>query len=176
MKTRQVLSPGLTALIAVVLLATPACRVLRELGLGGDDPEWRSVTASGLTRKDVLGIAETEVSKEYKVQAVDDFSGLLETEWNYGQYSATTHQDVRQRVLVEVHSQGDGLVELRLRVQQEINHEPGRHIGEEHGEWGAHDDDLTRTAILIIRIRHVLDQIGGLEDADASSSESSSAS
>ena len=130
------------------------------MGIGGDDPQWLSVHHQGLSRADLLGIVRTELSREYTVLRSDAFDGELETDWEYGAFSRVRRQDVRQRVLVEVESD-DGELELRLRVQQEINEQPGRQLNHATADWMPHDDDVTKAKVLIRRISHVLESVGG---------------
>jgi hypothetical protein len=128
---------------------------VRELGISWDDPQWQTLTWEGLARSDVLRIAATEVGRHYSIVRNDGLEGVLETDWNYGLYSATTRQDIRERVFAEVEGTEEGVV-LRIRVQREVNEELGRHLDPERAQWIATEDNTAVAEQLIQRVSYVL--------------------
>ena len=141
--------------VLFVLALLPGCKLARFLGIGGDDPQWQTETFDHLHRRDVLQLARREIGREYQIVSLDAFAGELTTDWKDGLYSEMTRQDLRQRVLVEVERLEDGVVEMRLRVQCEVNDEPGRHLDPSQAEWTPYDDDVTKAKVLMRQIKHV---------------------
>jgi hypothetical protein len=134
--------------------ALPGCALFRELGLGGDDPQWVERRYRGVSADTVLRLAETAVRDRYPLREVDLYRGQLETGWVYGLYSERTHQGLRQRVLVRAAADGEEML-VRLRVQQEVSESAGRMVSSDPGDWEPYDDDAQEAKRLLTKL-HIL--------------------
>lgn len=152
----------LRRLVATAALAggglLPGCLLLRELGAGGDDPQWLERRYTDASPSDVLQIASSVLEPQYPPRQLDLYRGVLETGWVYGLWADHTHQPLRQRVCVEAHPDG-GAILVRLRVQRESSPTAGRHSAGEQDEWEPYDDDPSEARRLLTRVHIVLQEI-----------------
>lgn len=152
------------AAAAVLLLA--ACGVFRELGLGGDEPQWQERRYTGIGPGHVLQLAQTVVEDRYPPRALDAAAGTFATDWVYGAWAEVTHQALRQRVLVESEGEGAAVV-VRLRVQQETSQGAGRLGGAEVDDWEPTEDDPLEARRLLTRLHVLLTRVEGVVEAKA---------
>ncbi len=139
---------------ALLATALVGCGLLRELGIGGDDPRWMERRYRGVSAATVVQLAQTAVQDRYPQREVDLYRGTLATHWSYGRYADTTHQALRERVLVETAAAGDALL-VRLRVQQETSERAGRVPDANVDDWEPCDDDVQEARRMLMRL-HVL--------------------
>ena len=143
--------------LAVLAVAPSGCRLMREMGLGGDDPEWVERTYHAINRADMMRLTTTVVESHYSVRRQDPVTGELETNWRYGDYDRKTHYHVRERVLAEVlRGEEEDSILVRLRVQQQISDEPGRFLDKSSTKWKTHDDDVPQAELLLARLDALL--------------------
>jgi hypothetical protein len=150
---------------AVALLgALPACGVLqpmfRELGVGGDDPKWVEWKYRGVSSTTALQLAQNAVQSRYPANEVDLHRGTLSSGWVYGRYADVTHQALRSRVRVEAEPEGDDLLLVRMRVQQETSETAGRYVSHDPGDWQPFEDDPTEAHRLMTKLHVLLSQLG----------------
>jgi hypothetical protein len=153
---RALFRAGAGAVLVAALL--PGCGIFRELGVGGDDPQWLERKYEGVSSSTVLQLAETVIRDRYPPGALDLYRGTLDTGWIYGRYAQVTHQALRQRVRVETEVDGKSVL-VRLRVQQETSESAGRVVEDDPGDWEPCDDDAQEAKLLLTRLNILMKEI-----------------
>ena len=142
---------GVVSLLLAAALALPGCAFFREIGVGGDEPEWVERSYRGINPSSVMQLAQTALQDRYPMHQVDLYHGSLESSWIYGRYEERSRKAVRQRVLMETEIEGD-VIKVKLRVQQESSESAGRSGEREVDDWKKTADDPMEAKRLLQRI------------------------
>ena len=142
------------AMAAAVAVAIPGCGLFREIGVGGDDPQWVEKRYRSVNSATVLDLANSVVAGRFPPHEYDVYRGVLQTGWAYGRYAESSHQALRARVRVETEAEDD-VVLVRLRVQQETSEKAGRVMNADPGDWEIYDDDVGEARRLLMKL-HIL--------------------
>ncbi len=165
MQMRAWRSAARVASMALVA-ALGGCAIFRELGVGGDEAQWVERSYRGVNSSAVLQLVQTVVEDRYPPRTLDASEGTFETGWLYGAYADTTHQALRQRVVVETDGHGD-VVTLRLRVQQETSPSAGRSASREADDWESTTDDPFEAKRLLTKLQVLMRDIAETVDPAA---------
>ncbi len=157
---------GWPAVGMTLLLGLAGCGLFRELGIGGDDPQWAEQRYRGITSSSALQFVQIAVQDRYPPRELDTYNGRFESSWIYGKYDDRTHQALRQRVRVETASEGDSVL-LRLRVQQETSPSAGRVASRESDDWELADDDLLEATKLLTKVGILMRDVAVLVEPTA---------
>ena len=152
----------LVAVLGLSMLSS--CGLFRELGVGGDDPQWQDRYYSKINRDDAMRLVSTVITTDdsrHTIQREIPQTGEIDTAWKYGQYSRSSHQQMRTRVKVKVLRHEDQEIRVRLRVQREINDDPGYLMNPHTADWKPHDDDLPAADIMLRRLDFLLSEFQG---------------
>jgi hypothetical protein len=146
--------------VAVAALAAlPGCGIFQELHAGGDDAQWQIARFKGVSSTDVLRLAQTAVEREYPPQRLDTYRGELETGWVYGLFDDVRRQPLRQRIVVHAGVE-EGVLEVKVRAQQEMNDSAGRMAGANDEGWEPTGDNVVRAQTVMQRLCILLTGIG----------------
>ncbi len=153
-------SVGCVKCLMVLLLTASlgSCAIFRELGLGGDDPEWIENSYAGVSRSDVVHMLSSIVARNYSVKREDPYQGELESSWLYG-WDRLSHREMRERVLAEADREDSGEIVVKLRVQREVSKKMGRFTKREDSDWKPFDDDVSQAKILMQHLRILITEV-----------------
>ena len=137
-------------LLTVLMVLPSSCMVLRELGVGGDDPQWLKKTYKGVRRSDLIDLVQLVLAKhELKIGSVDEVEGEVESQWLYHLFEPMSHRDLRAKVIARVSEVDEMGVEVKVRVKREVAKDIGRHLEPRLNEWTVFDDDVSHAQILM---------------------------
>jgi len=147
------------AALAAAFLVLAGCAFFREIGVGGDDPHWQVARFKGINQSQALTMAQTATAREYPTQKIDAFHGEFQTGWIYGTFDSLRRQPLRQRVVVEAKPE-EGLVVVKLRVQQEQNPASGSFQPKPDDEgWEQYVDDDRKAVLMMQRLLILLKDV-----------------
>ncbi|MBM4014937.1 MAG: hypothetical protein FJ293_08230 [Planctomycetes bacterium] len=158
MRRRRVRTVRLAAAFvafAALVLAVPGCALFRELGVGGDEPQWVERRYRDISIAAALQLVQTAVQERYPPRRLDAHAGVFESGWVYGAYEPVRRQALRQRIFAEAARDDAGVLVLKLRVQQETSPSAGRGAAHEVDDWELSADAPDEAERLLTRV-HVL--------------------
>ena len=149
----------LRATLASAVLVLAGCAFFREIGVGGDEPHWQVARFKGINSAQALTMAQTATAREYPTQKIDAYLGEFQTGWIYGTFDSLRRQPLRQRVVVEAKPE-EGLVVVKLRVQQEQNPASGSFQPKPDDEgWEQYVDDDRKAVLMMQRLLILLKDV-----------------